>query len=393
MPQDPIRMERNREAIQREGLSAVICARPENVLLLSGYWPVVGTSVVIVSASGAVALVVPEDEKEMANSGWADEVRTFSAGSLKKLYPVIDAVRPAVNEAAKAIGVSGGKIGFDSGGGITPRSYVAMYGYGGETQTLIEAGVTAVEAGAMLMRLRSVCTPMEIERIRSACDIAATAFESASRHLVEGETEMHAAARIAASLQSPLAQRAGGHLAVMSGERSATAFGAYALSSPKRLAAGELALVHCNSFADGFWTDITRTFSLGEPEAQTRLMYDCILEAAAAALAAIRPGQQAAEVDRTTRELIGKRGFAEAFKHPTGHGVGFAAIDHNALPRLHPASPDVLEVGMVFNVEPGIYIEGVGGMRQCNMVAVTEEGCELLTGFQGELEALVVENQ
>jgi Xaa-Pro aminopeptidase len=86
--------------------------------------------------------------------------------------------------------------------------------------------------------------------------------------------------------------------------------------------------------------------------------------------------------------VLAERGFGPQFKHGTGHGVGFAAIDHNARPRIHPASDDVLEVGMVFNVEPAVYVEGWGGLRHCDLVAVTGEGAELLTPFQASLEEL-----
>ena len=85
-----------------------------------------------------------------------------------------------------------------------------------------------------------------------------------------------------------------------------------------------------------------------------------------------------------------KRGFTKEFRHPTGHSVGFVAIDHNAPPRLHPMSPDVLETGMVFNVEPGIYIEGYGGMRHCDVVAVTETAYEVLTPFQLDVDELTL---
>ena len=87
--------------------------------------------------------------------------------------------------------------------------------------------------------------------------------------------------------------------------------------------------------------------------------------------------------------MIRRHGFGDdAFPHGTGHGVGFAAIDHTARPRLHPAADDVLQPGMVFNVEPAIYLEGYGGLRHCDMVVVTPSGAEVLTPFQtaaGEL--------
>jgi len=119
-------------------------------------------------------------------------------------------------------------------------------------------------------------------------------------------------------------------------------------------------------------------------------MYEAVFSAREAALAAIRPGVKAAAVDHAARAELENLGFGREFKHPTGHGVGFAAIDHNALPRLHPRSEDVLEAGMVFNVEPAIYIDGLGGLRHCDMVAVTDTGVEIVTTFQTSLEELVL---
>jgi Xaa-Pro aminopeptidase/Xaa-Pro dipeptidase len=118
-------------------------------------------------------------------------------------------------------------------------------------------------------------------------------------------------------------------------------------------------------------------------------MYEAVFDARAAALAAIRPGARAADVDRAARNVIEDRGFKGRFKHPTGHGVGFAAIGHNAYPRIHPASTDILEAGMTLNIEPGIYFDDWGGMRHCDMVAVTPGGVEVLTPFLCGMEAMV----
>ncbi len=107
-------------------------------------------------------------------------------------------------------------------------------------------------------------------------------------------------------------------------------------------------------------------------------------------MSAVRPGAKASDVDRRAREAMRSRGFGEAFSHPAGHGVGFAAIDHDALPRIHPKSEETLEPGMVFNIEPAAYFEGEGGIRHCNMVAVTETGAELLTPFLSVIEDLIV---
>ena len=142
--------------------------------------------------------------------------------------------------------------------------------------------------------------------------------------------------------------------------------------------------------AGGFWTDITRTFCLGEPDERKQRMYDAVFAVRRAALETIVPGVRAATVDAAARSVLEARGFGAEFKHGLGHGVGFAAINHNAPPRLHPASNDILETGMVFNIEPAIYVEGYGGMRHCDMVAVGEAGAELLTPFQSTVEELTV---
>ena len=140
-------------------------------------------------------------------------------------------------------------------------------------------------------------------------------------------------------------------------------------------------MIHANTCADGYWTDITRTYTAGETTDRQHAMRSAITEARSAALAAIRPGALARDVDQAARSVMAAHGFGDAFKHSTGHGVGFAATNCNALPRIHPQSPDVLEVGMTFNIEPAAYLDGYGGMRHCDVVAVTTDGVEVLTEF------------
>jgi Xaa-Pro dipeptidase len=175
----------------------------------------------------------------------------------------------------------------------------------------------------------------------------------------------------------------------MSGANAALASGAYAHSRAKRIEPGDLVLIHLNSYADGYWTDITRTYSIGKPDERRQEMYDAVFSARQAALRAIHTGVKAAAVDTAARDVLEARGFGPQFKHSTGHGVGFSAITAYAKPRLHPKSDEVLEIGMVFNVEPAIYIDGYGGLRHCDMVAVTEAGAELLTPFQCGIDDLV----
>ena len=180
--------------------------------------------------------------------------------------------------------------------------------------------------------------------------------------------------------------RCDGFAFCMSGPNSAKAYKFFQQSRHRRLSLGDTVLIHCNSHVNGYWTDITRTFQLGEPTSQGRAMVEAIFAARESALASVRPGARCADVDRAARDILRQRGFGGQFKHALGHGVGFAAIDHNARPRLHPVSPDTLEEGMVFNVEPAIYLDGEFGIRHCDMVACGKSGAEVLTDFQTRID-------
>ncbi len=389
---DEERRERNRRALTAAGLDALVCAVPGNVLLLSGYWPVVGTSFAVATAGGEVALVVPEDEQELARRSWADRVTTFQAGSLERLVDVREPAGRALGSALRALGlVPGGVVGFESGPLSAPVSYAAVHLYGPAVEDLLASAIAASRlrpARELLVKLRAALTPLELVRVREACRIAGAAYEAALGHLRPGMTETEVASRLRDGLtpRDPGAvnlTRAGGFAFCMSGPNAARAYAAYQISSGRRLRDGDVVLVHCNSYADGYWTDVTRTVTVGRPDPEATRVLEAVHAARDAALAVARPGVRAAEVDAAARAVMEERGLGPGFRHGLGHGVGFAAIDHDALPRLHPASPDVLETGMVFNIEPAYYRDGWGGVRQCDMVAISETGAELLTPFLG----------
>ncbi|MBZ5586026.1 MAG: M24 family metallopeptidase [Acidobacteriia bacterium] len=255
-------------------------------------------------------------------------------------------------------------------------------------------GAALRPASELLARLKAVLTPIELDRVRRACRIAEAAYERGASCLAAGLKETEAAA----AFRTPLVvtgtgfegvRRAEGYVFCMAGAHSAQAYGAYARSHATEIEIADFVLTHCNSHADGYWTDITRTYCIGPAMAEQHKAYGAIFAARQAALGAIRPGVKAADVDRAARASLDGAGYGGHFKHATGHGVGFAAINHNARPRLHPKSADRLESGMVFNVEPAVYIEGFGGLRHCDMVAVTETGAELLTPFHSHVEELI----
>ncbi len=393
---DEERIDRIQRLLREADWDALVCSLPTNVLMCSGYWPVVGSSLSVVTRDGRVGLVVPEDERHLAERGWADELLTFSIGSLEKLQTPIQSVRGPMAQLAADFHI-GPIVAYEHGPAHEPAPYVSLHFYGAALRGVLSESVPAavVPADERLMTLRAIKTPYEVARVRIGCRIAQDAFLGASRELRHGLQETEAAALFRAPLSvlgtaCPDVERADGFTYCMSGPNSAEAHAAYQRSRNRRLEKGDLVLVHCNSYADGYWTDITRTYVIGQPDERQREIYAAVLAAREAALKAIRPGAPTADVDHAARDVLEARGFGPQFKHPTGHGVGFAAINHDASPRLHPAAKEVLEPGMVFNVEPGVYFDGYGGVRHCDMVAVTPGGAEVLTPFQLELTELTV---
>lgn len=399
MRRDHERVRRIQAGLKETSLDAVICAFPNHVLLASGYWPVIGVSLAIVTREGQVVALVPEDEKELAHNGWADEVQCFRAASLKNLSSTRETITKVLSETTARLGLGRhSAIGYEDDEVFIPAPYAACHVFGAALPRMLQEavpGAKLVGAGELLSRLKSVLTPAELERVRLACQLASHAFRDGAKGLRSGMREPEVANEFQSALTGQAKdlnqpERAGGWVWCMSGPNSAEAAGAYARTRDRQIEPGDFVLVHGNSYADGFWTDLTRTFCLGQPDERKRVIYRAVFTAFGAALDAIKPGARAADVDRAARSVMEKEGLGSEFKHATGHGVGFSAINHDAKPRLHPVSPEVLETGMVFNVEPAAYISGYGGLRHCSVVAVTDRGAEVLTASQASVEELVV---
>jgi Xaa-Pro aminopeptidase len=397
MLRDKERIGRIQRVLSESNWDALVCALPSNVLLLSGYWPVIGSAVAIFTRDGAVIVLAPEDERELAEQGWADEVRTFEGGSLHNLNTIPENVENALRELKVRLGFqTGGVLGYEASPSFDPSTYASTFNYGFGIQTMFGRafpGIALVDATICLARLRSILADRELCLVRQACEISRGAFLNTSAVIEAGMRESDVAAVLRSNLSKGSAchERRDGFAYCMSGPNSAQAYAAFQQTRSRTIERGDFVLLHCNSHCGGFWTDITRTFLMGQPDDQKAEITDAVLQATRKAITAVRPGIITSVVDGAAREVLNARGYGKAFKHATGHGVGFAAINHNALPRIHPLSDDILEPGMVFNIEPAVYIPGMGGMRQCNMVAVTHDGVELLTGFQNEASDLTLQ--
>ena len=386
---DTGRIERVTAALRENKLDALLCSIPSHVLMLTGYWPIMGNTVAVATANGDLHLLLPGDEEELAGKLSAVRCTTFEPGSLDQITNSEKAIAPPLTNLFRSLGFDRARIGVESRGFLGPASYLSQYRYGNALDDILRNAFphsAPVPADDLLKRLLAVKTAREIDCLRCSCGIAKMGYQQGASALHVGDHEPRAAelfrSAAANAFQDGKNARAESHFFCMSGVNSATAHAAYARTRERAIQAGDLAMIHCNSNVNGYWTDITRTYTFGEPDDRQSKMRTAILEARSAALARIAPGVAAHEVDAAARSVLAAHGFGKDFKHGLGHAVCFVAANHDGLPRVHPKSTDILESGMTFNIEPAIYIDGYGGMRHCDVVAVTSSGVEVLTDFQ-----------
>jgi Xaa-Pro aminopeptidase len=245
---------------------------------------------------------------------------------------------------------------------------------------LVGDAVELVAAGGAVEDLRAVKEPAEIDRIRAAAALADDAFrEVVLEGTVVGRTERHVALDLEIAMR-----RRGAEAASFPPIVAAGAHGALPHAEPRDvpIPAGTLLVVDWGAQLDGYASDCTRTVATGKLDARDREVYDLVLRAQKAALAAVRPGPVGREVDAVARTIIDEAGHGEHFGHGLGHGVGMEVHEG---PRLSKLGDVPLRPGHVVTVEPGVYVPGVVGVRIEDLVAVTAEGHDVLSGLAKDL--------
>jgi Xaa-Pro aminopeptidase len=326
------------------------------------------------------------DEHEIAAKSSNALLTTFNPSELFRITTPQEVIAKPLTALCAKLSLTCATIGMEREQGIQPASYAVTASYRSALADILRREFPQIEIRAVdtvLERLKASKTTVELEKMRVTVNIAVSGFDAMTDAIHPGLREAEIAGLLQMAFErTTLAaqmQRSYGFFYCMSGSNSAAA--AYARTRQREVQPEDLVMIHANTCGDGYWTDITRTCTVGEPSEKQVQMREAIMEARRAALDSIQPGVHARQVDRAARSVLEKHGFGAQFKHALGHGVGFAAANANGRPRIHPASTDVLEAGMTFNVEPAIYFDGYGGMRHCDVVAVTGNGVEVLTQF------------
>jgi len=237
-----------------------------------------------------------------------------------------------------------------------------------------------IEEGLRTLRMKK--EKEEIEVIRQAITISTQGFQKMKEKIKFGVTEKEVATAYESAVKEAGADKLAFDIIVASGKRSALPHG---VASGKKIGTQELIMIDFGIRHQGYCSDETCTMVMGTPTPKQKEIFNIVKTAHDRAIEKIKPGVSSQKIDKAARGYIGKKGFEKYFGHGTGHGVGISLHEE---PRISPLKNEILEEGMVFTIEPGIYLPNWGGVRIEDMVVVTRGGCEVLTFVPKKLEIL-----
>ncbi|MDR3270607.1 MAG: Xaa-Pro peptidase family protein [Peptococcaceae bacterium] len=356
---DQSRIARLRRVMEADPLEGFVVFNPVNVRYLSGF---TGTSgVLLITANQAVLLTDSRYLEQAEAQAGECQIVDIAGNQLRALESLIMAAQVET-------------LAFE-------EDYLSFAAYGQMTQMI--PGKRWLSRSELILRMRMVKDDEEIKRIRQAVAIADASFAQLLTGLKAGQREEEIALALEWYMRQAGASARSFDFIVASGWRSAMPHG---VASTKELADGELLTLDFGAVYAGYCSDITRTLCLSRADDRQRAIYEIVLAANRAGIAALKPGISGREADAAARCVITEAGYGEQFGHGLGHSLG---LEIHERPNLNRSEEQLLEPGMLVTVEPGIYLPGWGGVRIEDLVLVTQDGCEVLT--QAPKEFIIIE--
>jgi len=351
------RISRIKKVLREDHLDGILITSLENIHYLSGF-----------TGSDAALVVTETKGYFLADSRYTTQAREEVSG-----FEVIEYKKKieGLSDLLNDLGLKG--IGFE------PQNLT--YGAHKELAEKVRRG-ELIPLSERIKNIRVVKDDEEIGRIKRTIDIASKSLKENIWRIKPGTRENEIALELEFSMRRNGADGISFDTIVISGARSALPHGK---PSEKRIDEGEFIIVDFGSQCGGYYSDETCTFFCGKPSRRQKEVYQIVKDAHDRTIASVRPGRRAMELDAIARGWIKDAGYGAHFGHMTGHGVGLAVHEN---PVIGPESEDVVEEGMIFTVEPGIYIPGWGGVRIEDMVLVTGNGCDVLTNLSKEIEII-----
>ncbi len=353
-----MRLEKFRQQMQENDLAGFLVTQPENRRYLSGF-----------TGSNGVLIITPEAQLLATDSRYYEQVR--------QECPAWELVEAGYNfaghmlEILRRVGLGGRRVGFEAG-------HISLAGLH-KWERALEGRLILVHTQGFVEELRQYKDEAEIAAIKKAVAVA----DEAMRHLLErirpGMTELEVAWSLESYMRTHGASRLAFDTIVASGPNSALP---HAGVTRRPLQAGEPIIIDWGCVVEGYHSDATRTFCLGQPaDEQYLAVWHTVQQAQQAVLSAAKGGMTGQEVHNMAHDVIKEAGYGDYFQHSLGHGVGLAIHEE---PRYSAHNPDEVPGGSVMTVEPGIYLPGWGGVRLEELAVVRDEGLEVLTSVPTE---------
>ncbi len=347
-----------RKKLRRKKLDALLICQPENRRYLSGYSAGVHG---IGESSGALLIPWKGDPYLLTDFRFVEQAERQANGYIVRQYP--KGLVHYLKNLLPQLKIT--KLGFES-----------SYTLHSTAQKLFELGkrlgIEMIPTSGIVEEMRLIKSEEEINTIRKSVQLNEEVFTKVFLSILPGKNEIEIALEIAAQMRLAGAERESFETIVASGPNGSLP---HAVPSLAKLETGTSVVVDMGLILDGYCSDMTRSFCLGQADNEYLKIHRIVRKAQLAGIAAVRNGVPANVVDKAARKVIADGGYGKFFGHALGHGVGLAVHEE---PRVSKKSRKKLRSGMVITIEPGIYIPGWGGIRLENMVVVRDDGCENL---------------
>jgi Xaa-Pro dipeptidase len=369
-------------------VEALVLFGPNNVSYLTafGFIPTERPMATVITSQTA-AILVPQLEKEHAEE--------FALVDRIEIYPEYPDVRHPMEfmkDLLTDLGLANATIGVDSEG------YGQIYGYRGPRIPELLPDVTVVNILDDIEYMQMINSEEELALIRESCRWGNLAHTYLQEYCEVGvsETEIsmqtsfdasRAMIRTLGTEYRPLVFGMATATAGFRGQIGKASAMPHSMTSGVKLQAGDVLVTGASAAVWGYGSELERTMIMGEPTKKQAELFNYMLEAQTLALNTLKPGRPCSDVDKAVREYFKEQGIEEMWRHHTGHAK--STLIHEA-PFLDVGDDRLMEAGMVFTVEPGVYIPDFAGFRHSDTVAVTEDGFEWLTYYQRDLESMTI---
>lgn len=358
------RIKRLHNYMEREQLDALLITLPRHVYYLTGYLsdPHERLLAAVLPRGDEPFLLVPSLDKEAAEA--ASSVRTiYTHSDTDNAYEVLHSLLPDKLS----------RLGIEKNCLTVAQFEILQETFKAEAYVNVES---------VLRKMRLIKSPEEITKIQKAVDMIEEVLRRGLKQVKVGVTETDLVAELEYQMTKLGADGPSFASTVLSGEKAAMPHGT---PGSRKVQAGEFLLFDIGVYVEGYASDITRTFAVQSYSKEQELIYQTVLQANLAGIAASRAGAALSSVDLAARQVIEDAGYGPYFTHRVGHGLG---LDVHEYPSLHAQAEDLLVEGMVFTVEPGIYLPNSHGVRIEDDVYISHEGPKVLTTFPKELAVI-----